>query len=291
MHRAKQRLYMSDKFCDLHTHSVFSDGTYTPEEIITAAERAGLSAVALCDHNTVSGLPRFIKATESSPVEAVCGVEFSVDYNGRELHLLGLFIPQSAFAHITALMDEAMRRKEESNILLAESLKRAGYLIDYSDVLAKSYAGNVNRAHFAELLTEKGYTNSVTHAFDTVLSNDAGHYSEPKREDVFEMIGFLTSVGAAPVLAHPFLNLNKAELEAFLPRAKEAGLLGLECLYSTYDSETTALSLDIAASFSLKPSGGSDFHGDRKPDIHLGRGRGNLQVPLSFLTELKALTK
>ena len=92
--------------CDLHTHSVYSDGTLTPKEIIDLAIQNGIKAVALCDHNTVDGLPEFLSAAKESGFEAVPGAEFSVDYSGKELHLLALFIPEEAFSRIDEIMKE-----------------------------------------------------------------------------------------------------------------------------------------------------------------------------------------
>ncbi len=274
------------KICDLHVHSNFSDGTYTPAEIISRAAEIGLSAVALCDHNTVDGLSNFIEAAEGTDVTAIAGAEFSVDYGGRELHLLGLFIPDVQFCKVTELMHEVNERKAQSNILLIESLRRAGYDISYEDIKSSTPSGNFNRAHIAAELTRRGYTTSVKHAFDTLLSPTAGHYEEPKRIGVFEMIDFIRSIGAIPVLAHPFLNLNEDELEALLPIAKKRGLVGMECLYSTYDRETTEKAFALASKYGLLYSGGSDFHGANKPDIELGVGHGELEVPFEWAERL-----
>ena len=111
------------KICDLHTHSIYSDGTYTPAEIIKSAVNMGLSAVALCDHNTVDGLSEFLAVAEEKNIEAVAGAEFSVDYCGTELHLLGLCIPEKQFAVVAKLMEEVNERKKQSNINLIANYK------------------------------------------------------------------------------------------------------------------------------------------------------------------------
>lgn len=277
------------KTCDLHTHSIYSDGTYTPQQIIDSAIGIGLSAVALCDHNTVDGLTEFLEAAKNQKIEAIAGAEFSVDYNGRELHLLGLFIPKSQFAKVSDLMRDVNERKEQSNIELVKSLNEAGYELDYEHIKKSTPNGKFNRAHIAAELTRKGYTESIKLAFDTILSPEAGYYKEPQRLSFFDMISFIKSIGAAPVLAHPFLNLNKEELELLLPLAKEKGLIGMECYYSLYDDETTKEALDLAETFHLKCSGGSDFHGDNKPDIKLGIGHGTLKIPYDRVSELQKL--
>ena len=276
------------KVCDLHTHSVFSDGTYTPRELIDAAIKVGLSAVALCDHNTVDGLEEFLSAAEGKNIDPVAGCEFSADLNGVEIHLLGLYIPRKNIHKVSELMRAVKVRKEQSNIDLVHSLNRAGYKIDYDGIKKESPRGNINRAHIAAELTEKGYTKSIDEAFGTLLSPKAGYYHEPERLTVWEILDFLRSIDAVPVLAHPFLNLTEEQLAEFLPRAKNAGLVGMECYYSLYDAETSEKSLKMAETFGLLPSGGSDFHGTNKPDIAPGRGKGNLAVPYEWATALKA---
>lgn len=275
------------KLCDLHTHSVYSDGTLTPAEIIKEATELGLSAVALCDHNTVDGVAEFLIAAEGKEIEAIAGAEFSCDYNGTELHLLGLYIPPRSFDRITETMKHAAKQKMQSNVTLIESLNRAGYKISLESVAASTPNGNFNRAHIAAELTKLGYTESIDSAFQTLLSPEVGHYREPRRTDFFDMISFVRSVGAVPVLAHPFYNLGGEELEILLPVATQAGLIGMECYYSEYDEETTDAALRLADKYGIKYSGGSDFHGENKPDIKLGFGKGNLRIPYEWSVELK----
>lgn len=278
-----------ERYCDLHTHSVYSDGTCTPAEIVDNAVEAGLSAVALCDHNTVAGLPEFHAAAQGKPIEAVGGIEISTEYMDRDIHIVGLYILPEHYCGITAMMEEANRRKRESNLRLIEVLKKHGYDLDHDDICARNPGGNINRAHIAAVLTEKGYTASVKNAFDTLLSEKRGFYTPPKRLAVLDVIDHLRSIGAAAILAHPFLKLTEPELDIFLPQAKEAGLVGMETLYSTFDRSERAAAARIADRHGLLPSGGSDFHGSNKPDIQLGRGRGDLFVPDSFLTSFKML--
>lgn len=275
------------KFCDLHTHSVFSDGTCTPGEILREASQLGLSAVALCDHNTVDGLPSFLAAAKETDVTAICGTEFSVDFQGKELHLLGLFIPEAAFGQVSDLMRAVIEAKEKSNIALVESLNRAGYVLDYETIKAQFPDAKISRVHIGAELTRLGYTASVSDAFRSLLAKGGGHYVEPRRLGFFEMIDFIRSIHAVPVLAHPLLNLSTQELAQVLPAARRRGLAGMECLYSTYSEKETNVSRFLAAQNGLIPSGGSDFHGTNKPDIHLGTGKGNLRVPAQWVDALQ----
>lgn len=274
--------------CDLHTHSIYSDGTYSPAEIIDEAIKIGLSAVALTDHNTVDGLKDFISSARGKGIEIVPGAEFSVDYEGTELHLLGLFIKPEHFNAVSELMLSVNKSKEESNLALIQSLSLAGYPLDYEAIKGKTPNGKVNRSQIADAMLEKGYVISKDVAFATYLSPEAGHYKEPKRLTAMEMIDFIKSIDAVPVLAHPFLNLDeKDKVMKFLRSAKERGRVGMECYYSTYSEETTQMALRAANELGLVPSGGSDFHGAAKADISLGRGKGSLKVPFESYLRLK----
>ena len=274
-------------FCDLHTHSIFSDGTCTPAELIDEAVSLGLSAIALTDHNTVDGLTDFLTAAEGKDILAIPGVEFSTDYNGKELHLLGLFIDPPHFPAIRTVCGDYLRRKEQSNLNLIAALNEAGYKVDYGKLLAQSPNGNINRAHIAAALAEKGYVNSIKEAFQTLLVKGGRFYREPVKPTFWEMLELIKSIGAVPALAHPFLNLDEERLRVFLPMAKEQGLVGMEVVYSTYDDATAACAARLAEEFGLLPSGGSDYHGAKKPDIKMGVGRGNLQVPAEWVCALK----
>lgn len=273
--------------CDLHTHSVFSDGTYTPSQLIQEAERLGLAAIALTDHNTVDGLPDFLEAAKESPVEAVPGIEFSSEWRGHELHILALWIRPEHYTAVRQKLEEYNQRKHQSNLDLIRRLRCAGMDIDYEDVRKDSGGGHVNRANIAAVLLERGYVSSVKEAFNRYLYPEQGFYIPPQRLDSFEIIRFIKSLGAAAVLAHPLLSLEEAQLRQFLTEEQGCGLDAMETVYSTYDEETTRTAHRIAAEFGLKCSGGSDFHGANKPDISMGRGRGNLVIPGSFLQNLQ----
>ena len=278
-------------FCDLHNHSTFSDGTDTPAELVALAEEKGLGAIALTDHNTVAGLPELLEAAEGKTVRAIAGTEFSTDYNGTELHILGLFLQPEHFAPITELLEDYRRRKDQSNVDLVTKLNEAGYAINYAAIKASTPAGQVNRALIAAELTRLGYTESIQAAFKQLLSPKCGYYVPPLRFSPFEIIRFIKTLGAVAVLAHPFLNLKEGELREFLKEAVPCGLDAMETRYSTYDEETTRTAKAVAEEFGLLHSGGSDYHGGNKPHIQMGTGQGNLAVPMEWMTALAQRAK
>jgi predicted metal-dependent phosphoesterase TrpH len=272
-------------FCDLHTHSLFSDGTDTPEEIVARAEALGLGAVALTDHNTTAGVSRFLAAGVGKPIKCVPGVEISTEFQGKEVHILGLFLTESMALQVEELVGPFRQRKEQSNAELAARLNQAGYHLDYP-AMRSAARGSVNRAHFAQELIRLGYVSSKNDAFDTILSPDGPFYQPPERLESVKTVAFLQEIGAVSVLAHPYLKLSPDTVEALLSQAVPEGLVGMEVLYSEYTPEQTTLAAETARRFGLLPSGGSDYHGTIKEYISLGTGRGNLKVPMAYLEAL-----
>ena len=278
-------------FCDLHTHSYYSDGSNSPEELIRLAQERQLSAVVLCDHNTVAGLPEFLEAAAKTDVEAVPAVEFSTLYKGVELHILGLFILPEKYDEVTEFLKDVLVEKEESNRKLIERLGKAGIILDYEKIKSQ-VKGTVNRAVIGNEMCALGYVEDTKEAFRNYLDKTKGFYVPPAlRLDTFDTIRFIKSIGAVAVLAHPFLDLDETALREFLPKAIEAGLDGMEVRYSKFGPEKTALAEKIAEEFKLLPSGGSDYHGKAKRDIDIGVGRGDLRIPDTFLEKLKSRWK
>ena len=276
--------------CDLHSHSIHSDGSETPAELVAMAKAHGL-IIALTDHNTVSGLPDFLREAEKCGVVGVGGTELSCTYNEREFHLLGLFVAPEHYESIEALVSKFHILKQKSVVDLIERLNAAGYKVDYEKVCQRTMNGNVNRAHIAAELLEGGYVSSVTEAFETLLSKNYGFYVEPERLGLIDAIRFLRSIKALPILAHPLKEISADQLCEMLPRLIEAGLVGIETMHSSYSDEEIAISKEIAHRYSLLQSGGSDYHGTAKPDVRLGIGKGNLDVQDSVYYDLLHLLK
>ena len=271
--------------CDLHCHSSYSDGSLTPAELIRFAEKQGLSALALTDHNTSAGLKEFMEAGKDSDVIAVPGCEFSTEWNDKEIHVVGLFFQEKYWNEIEDFLELAHIAKINSNLQLIANLNKAGYEVSEEEASALT-RGDFNRSHIARVLMRKGCVKSVQEAFETLLKEGMGFYTPAKKISPMAVIRFIKVFGAAAVIAHPFLNLTLKELKEFLPLAKEAGLDAIETIYTEFDEETTKNAIALAEEFGLKQSGGSDFHGAAKPDIFLGTGRGKLCVPYGFYEDL-----
>ena len=277
-------------YCDLHTHSVYSDGTYTPKEIIAQAKNLGL-AVALTDHNTTAGLPEFMAEAEEYSVNAVPGVELSSVFEKYELHLLGLFIPENKYGEIESLVGKYRTLKNESNERLIQHLQNAGFFIDYPTLKSRAPGGNINRANIAAEMVRQGYVPSINAAFAGILREGNGFYVPPERLKLTASIKLLRKIGAVPVLAHPFKQLNEEELRSIIPSLLEAGLLGIETVHSSYTASDCRKAARIAEDFGLLQSGGSDFHGANSPNITLGIVNGSIAVPYEFFEKLFAKAK
>ena len=249
------------QYTDLHTHSVFSDGTLTPTE-------KNLSSVALTDHDTVDGTEEFLQAGKKYGVEAVSGIEFAAyyDFLGKktEIHIVGLFIDHKN----KELLDATARIKKqryERNIKMLEKLTEIGFPMTYDELYEISGCGNCTRAHYAQLMYKKGYTKSVNEAFEKYISLGLPGFVPRKLITPKEAIEIIRGAGGIPIL----------------------GLMGMEVMYSTFRSEQEREITRIATEEGLLFSGGSDFHGKNKADIDLGTGRGNLKIPEEFYIKLK----
>ena len=275
-----------EKRCDLHTHTVHSDGTLTSRELAAEAKRIGLSAIALTDHNSTAGLDEFLSSARELSIEAAAGVEFSVEYEGMELHLIGLFIESEHYGAVMEYIGDLKEKKNAANRELIAKLCALGYDIDYDALLAATPEGYVNRAHIAIDMVRRGYVESVSEAFDGFLSEKAGYYVPPTKPGLFPTIEFIDSIGAVSILAHPLLQLSREELRELLSREECQKLDAIETLYVKYSPEDREFSSALCRELSLLESGGSDFHGENKPGQELGTGRGDLFVPYEFFEAL-----
>lgn len=275
---------------DLHVHSNKSDGTYTPAELIRYAVTKNLRVMALTDHDTVDGLPEIKEEAariENAP-EIVDGVELSTDLEGRDIHIVGLFINTEDPA-LNRYLQKFKDARDLRNVKMCDSLAK-GLNMDISyEKLKNTFPGAViTRAHYARYMLEHKYISSMNEAFERWIGDDKPYFiprEKVKPEDAVELIKKASGI---PVLAHPVLyKFSLSRLEKLISDLKEAGLLGMETRYSTYTSGETRQMMMLANKYGLLESGGSDFHGSNKKDIDLGTGRGSLSVPYEIFEKLK----
>ena len=273
---------------DLHTHSTESDGTLTPQELMQLASDIGLSAIALTDHDTVGGLSKAKPVAKSLGIELVPGIELSTDYNGTEVHMLGFYIDDTNPAFLKKLQDFIDSRNLR-NEKMAFLLQKEGFSITLEDLYREYPDSVITRAHFARYLVEHGYVKDRDTVFRKYLGDNCRCYVPREKITPFEAIDLIHLGGGLAFFAHPVLcHMNHDRLRFFVRDLKEAGLTGMEAVYSMNSPGDERNMKKLAQKFDLLISGGSDFHGENKPYIHLGTGKGNLRIPDSILDAIKA---
>lgn len=273
---------------DLHVHSNASDGTERPSDVVKLAAGAGLSAVALTDHDSLEGVEEAREEAERQGIELVPGVELSCDRDRGGLHIVVLFL-EPGEGLLQDRLGELRDSRHHRNRAMAERLGIVGMDIDYAEVLEEAGDGSVGRPHIAAVMKRKGYVPDIATAFRDYLGAGAPAYVPRRLLPPAEAITLARRSGAVPVLAHPHtLGLDtSAEYAAVYRRLAGYGLVGVECFYGNYDPATRRDLERSVRSFGLLPSGGSDFHGDYKPGLQIGTGRGDLTVPDRVLDDLR----
>jgi predicted metal-dependent phosphoesterase TrpH len=276
---------------DLHMHSVYSDGTDSPAELVAVAEEIGLSAMALTDHDTVAGIKPFFAAARHSEVDAVAGIELSADCDEGTMHILGYFIdPENA--NLLEKIEKVRAGREYRNMEILKRLNKLGYIVLWSDVQRQAGKDVVGRPHFAEALVERGHVKTKKAAFDLLLAKGRPAYVDRYRFSQQECIEIIHQAGGVAVLAHPnTLNLPGQRLKECIGRLRDLGLDGLETYYSSHRQDQVEKYLGWAAEFGLVATGGTDYHGGHTPDIQMGTGFGQLAVGDEVLENLRAATQ
>ncbi len=271
---------------DLHVHSKASDGSYTPAELVAYALERGLSAMALTDHDTVSGVREAVAAAEGTGLYLIPGVELSAEYRGRDIHILGLFLNDKSEGFLSALngfKEAREKRNEKMAVLLTEHNMKLTM-----EEMREEFADAVlTRAHFARMLVKKRYVQSYREAFDRFLDDGKPCYLPKERIAPKDAIAMIHRAEGLAVLAHPLLyRMDMDGVRTLIELLKEQGLDGLEAIYSMNSGRDEQRLRELAAAYGLMITGGSDFHGVLKPHIGLGTGRGDLYVPEEILTSL-----
>lgn len=282
---------MQERFplVDLHVHSNKSDGSFSPTELVNYAVEKGLSAFALTDHDTTEGIDEAVSyaASAKKTVEVIPGIEFSTEYEGRDIHILGLYINHrniSFQSRLQAFVDSRILRNRK----MCQNLQDIGINISY-EKLTEAFPGSViTRAHYARYLLEHGYIKSMAEAFDRYIGDNCPYFVPREKVTPEQAVQLVLAAEGFPILAHPTLyHMSRTRLETLTASLKEAGLMGIEGIYSTYTAGETREMHALAAKYGLLISGGSDFHGAAKPKLDLATGYGSLAVPLTILTQIQ----
>jgi predicted metal-dependent phosphoesterase TrpH len=277
---------------DLHSHTTASDGSCSPEELIGKAVEAGLEALAITDHDTLDGYDAAAPHAHAAGLDLICGVELSTKFRARTVHLLGYFLQQPPTQEFRDWLRLGQESRRDRNRRLIERLQSLGVDITLAEVQAIGRT-QTGRPHFARVMLQKGYVSSLQQAFDEFLDVSAKGYVERQEPKLEEGIQRILEAGGLPSLAHP-VRMAESDVrgrhEEMFTVMSEFGLRAIEVYHSDHGPRETARYRAIAERLQLEVTGGSDFHGDAKPRIRLGRGRdGNLNIPRSVLDRLRAV--
>lgn len=279
------------KTVDLHVHSNKSDGSFSPEELVAYAIEKGLSAIALSDHDTTEGIEAAINAARGTGLEVIPAIEFSTEYEGKDIHILGLYIDYNGKEFKKYLKDFQASRNLR-NRKMCKKLTEHGVPITYEEMCDYFPGSVLTRAHYAKYLWEKGFVKSMSEAFDRYVGDHAPCFLPREKVTPMQAVKLILTAGGVPVLAHPVLyHLSSERLDKLVAQLKEAGLIGIEAIYSTYSSSEERQMRKLADKYGLLISGGSDFHGTTKPNLDLGCGYGKLCIPYDILENIKDYLK
>ena len=281
---------------DLHTHTDESDGTLAPAQLVRAAKELGLEALAISDHDTFAGYDRAVPLARAANLELVCGIELGTKLrrhpgaHPKAVHVLGYFldgVPTTRFRQWLGGIQESRR---DRNQRLAARLESLGVPVSVEEVekRGRSLAG---RPHFARIMMEKGYVSSVQEAFEKYLGETAQAYVERDEPSLSDGLRNILEAGGLPSVAHPArLGRQHILVERMIGEMRGLGLRAIEAYHPDHSAGEVQLFLDLARRLGMGVTGGTDFHGDNKPEIALGTGiRGNVTVPRSVLDNLRRL--
>lgn len=284
---------MNTNIVDLHVHSNKSDGSLSPTELVQYAVEKGLSAFALTDHDTTEGLDEALAAAtelsqKGTPIEVIPGIEFSTEYEKRDVHIVGLYI-QYKNPSFQKKLQEFVDARITRNIKMCDKLREEGGLdITYEKLTAMFPDAVLTRAHYARYMLETGFISNLQVAFEKYIGDHCKYFIPREKVTPVQAVKLILEAGGIPILAHPILyHFSEEKLEALTLELKEAGLVGIEAIYSTYNSREERQIRELAKKLDLCISGGSDFHGACKPGLDLATGYGKLYIPEEILTNLK----
>ena len=275
------------KIVDLHTHTTESDGSFTPEELMLEAKRVGLSAIAITDHDSISGIKKAAPLADELGIELIPGVELSTDYNGKEVHVVGLYV-NIEDEYFLGKIKEFKENRDSRNAIMVENLQKEGFAITMEELTAENPDCVITRANIACFLYEHGMIPTIQTAFEKYIGDNCKCYVNRFKITPMDGVRLIKEAGGTAILAHPLLyHMSDSTLQKMVDEMKEAGLDGIEAVYCTYTAAEERQMKLFAKENDLLISGGSDFHGTTKPKLNLATGYGKLHIPYEILEIIK----
>lgn len=290
---------------DLHVHSCRSDGTYTPKQLVDYAIEKGLKAFALTDHDTTEGLMEALEYADSLRTaqergeydasvtipEVIPGIELSTEYQGKDIHIVGLYINYEE-PRFQEYLKHFVESRNERNQKMCKLLQEHGVNVTYEALVEAFPHAVITRAHYAKYLLQTGYVKSMNEAFDRYVGDHAPCFVPREKVTPAQAVELILAADGIPILAHPILyHMSEERLEGLVAELKDIGLMGIEAIYCTYTQGEERKVRKLADKYRLLISGGSDFHGSNKPKLDLGVGYGSLCVPDHILDTINMSRK
>ncbi len=266
------------RFADLHLHTIFSDGTYTPEEVIREASKEGLSAIAVVDHDAIGAITPTINAGKELDIEVLPGIELTTDQNGTEVHILGYLLDYQNPA-LKEKLEMLNKARVERVYKITEKLKNLGLNLSPDAVFKLALKGSPGRLHIARAMVEEKLVGSIYEAFKKYIGDKGPAYVCGFKLTPREGIKLIRDFSGIPVLAHPY-TMNNDEL---IPEFIKLGLMGLEVYYTEHSQGMINFYLSLAKEYNLLVTGGSDCHGKAKPEVKIGL----IKIPYELVENLK----
>lgn len=266
------------KFADLHLHTVFSDGTYTPAGLVKEAKAQGLSSIAVADHDTVKGIIPTLEAAKRLDLEIIPGIELTAEYEGLEIHFLGYLIDYQ-HQELIERLELLYQNRIERIYKITGKLKEQGVDLEAKSVFEVSQEGSPGRLHIARALLAKGKVNSIYEAFQKLIGDKCPAYVSGFKLSPLQAMELIKDSGGVAVLAHPY-SIRKDEL---IPELVSQGLMGLEVYYPEHSQAMVNFYLDLAKKYNLLVTGGSDCHGSAKPEVKIG----SIKIPYELVEKMK----
>lgn len=279
---------MTIKTADLHTHSNASDGTLSPSELVEYAKINGLSAIALTDHDTIKGITEAKNTAHNIGIELISGVEISVEFDG-EMHILGLFVNESS-PELEFMLTKLQEIRHKRNLKIINTLKGIGINIDIQDVIVQGKNKplySLSRVHIAKALVAHGYAKDISDAFYKFIGYGKCGYVSRQKLTAKQCINLIKNAGGITVLAHPFTVAKTADLNITIKKLKALGIDAVECIYPLHNNKFEKRCIELANRYNLLITGGSDFHGENKPDILIGKAYNNKPIDYDLLEKIK----
>lgn len=256
-----------DAKIDLHSHSLASDGELRPAEVARLARDAGIAVWALCDHDTLAGLPEAADEAAHLGLRLVPGIELSAYLDAKEVHVLGHFL-DPAHAALRAFEDQLTVHRRDRMSHIVQRLRALAVNVTEAQIERWSGGKTLGRPHVARAIVDAGYVATVKEAFDRFLGEGKPAYVPRFRLEVADAVALVRSAGGTATIAHPAVSrLDRRDLT----RLRAAGVDGIEVHHSDHDPGTRERLLGLADELGMVPTAGSDYHGETvSPDRHLG---------------------